>query len=360
MQLHEPAWWYAPTSWQQHALSPFAGLWGWAAERRVRTTRPYRSPLPVICAGNFTAGGTGKTPLALLLAQMLMDRGERPAFLTRGYGGRVKGPHRVAPTIDSAADVGDEALLLARAAPTFLSADRARGAQAIASFAGLSPPTVIVMDDGLQNPGLAKDLTIAVVDGRRGLGNGEVIPAGPLRAPLAFQLGLADAILVNRPIGEPAGSSPVAQLLRQRFHGPVLEASVAPSGDLDWLRGKQVVALAGIGHPERFWRLLDALGADVVERIAYPDHHAFDERDAARVLARASDLQATIVTTEKDLVRLSGAKGAAADLRETAHAIPIRLQLDDRDVVRLGSLVDTALANRRRSPPQLSADAPSP
>ena len=364
MPAEEPSWWYAAEAGgkpgaQPRLLSgllrPIAHLWGAAAVRRFANTTPFRSALPVICVGNFTAGGTGKTPLSIHISRALLAHGERPAFLTRGYGGRHKGPRRVDLGVDSAADVGDEALLLARAAPTLVSRDRARGAATLAAFSGLSAPTVIVMDDGLQNPGLAKDLTIAVVDGRRGIGNGEVIPSGPLRAPLAFQLGLVDAIVVNRPpsrsAGQPEGENEIARVLRQRFIGPVLEASVEPDGDQAGLAGARVVALAGIANPGRFHDLLAAMGAEIVEKLNYRDHHPFTEAEARHVLARAATLQADIVTTEKDWVRLPRSPGALGELRDRARPLPIRLAFGERDALRLASLLERALTERRKRTP---------
>jgi len=176
-------------------LQPVAALYGWAATALYWRATPYRSRLPVICVGNFTVGGTGKTPLVLYLCERLKAAGHEPVAFTRGYGGRLSGPYWVNAKSDVARDVGDEALLLAKAVPTLVARDRRAGAQAIET--GPHSVTVIVMDDGLQNPGLAKDLALAVVDGSVGLGNGRVMPAGPLRAPLAFQLELTDAIVVN-------------------------------------------------------------------------------------------------------------------------------------------------------------------
>ncbi len=358
MPVREPGWWYGPQNvpendhqkrWPAAALGPAAGVWAWAARRRQARAQPVRSALPVICVGNFTAGGTGKTPLSILIAQLLVRAGERPVFLTRGYGGRVRGPYRVMPSLDTAADVGDEPLLLSRYAPVIVARDRVAGARVAAADAGISPPTVIVMDDGLQNPGLAKDLTLAVVDGRRGLGNERVMPAGPLRAPLDMQLGLADAIVVNTPPG--AGNTPghyVAADLRQRFQGPVLEVTVEAVAEGLQLEGARVLALAGIANPARFYALLDALGADVVGRAEFADHHAFNESDASRVLEEARRLDARIVTTEKDWVRLVGRGGRLAELRERAETLPVRIALSPRDAERLSSLVEAALIRHRK------------
>lgn len=346
----EPSWWYAdgPTAISR-LLRPVARLWGAATERRIERATPSQASLPVICVGNFTAGGTGKTPFSLHLAKMLRDRGERPAFLTRGYRGRHAGPRTVDFAVDTVDDVGDEALLLARAAPTIVSRNRALGAATIANFSGLSPPTVIVMDDGLQNPGLRKDLSIAVVDGRRGFGNGEVIPSGPLRATLAFQLGLVDAIVLNRPSGNDGfQADTIARDLRQRFQGPVLQATVQPCTDTANLTGVRVLALAGIANPARFHATLATLGADIVERISFPDHHGFSDADAARVIPRAKALNARIVTTEKDWVRLIGRSGACAELRELAYALPIEMHINQSDTAQLVALIDTAITKRRK------------
>jgi tetraacyldisaccharide 4'-kinase len=309
--------------------------------------------LPVICVGNFTAGGTGKTPLSMLVAELLGKKGESAAFLTRGFGGSVAGPRRVSTGTDTAHEVGDEALLLARHAPTTVARNRALGARSIEAFSGTSPPTVIVMDDGLQNPDLAKDLSLAVVDGRRGFGNRRVIPAGPLRAPLEFQLERADAIVVNQQLRPDASSrctsGEVAAELRRRFPGPVLDAWVEPDSTGLQLAGARVVAFAGIGNPQRFFAMLETLDADVVDRVAFRDHHAFTDADAKRLIERTDATGSRLVTTEKDHVRLIGRRGALAELRERSLALPIRLCLEARDTARLDSLLESMLKRRREA-----------
>jgi len=346
VRLDEPAWWYAPEIRPAaHLLAPIAAIYARAAEWRYRRGSPYRSRLPVVCVGNFTAGGTGKTPLALLIAHELVRIGERPVFLTRGYGGKDAGPHVVDARTGTAAQVGDEALLLAEAAPTIVSHDRAKGARAAQHLQGR--PTVIVMDDGLQNPALAKDVSIAVVDGRRGLGNGRVLPAGPLRAPLAFQLGLVDAIVVNdRSHGE--AQTDLAASLRCVFRGPVFTARVAPEGDLAWLAASPVVAFAGIGDPRQFFAMLEQRGARVLDAIAFPDHHAFSEQDASRLLAAADRSGARLLTTRKDLARLRGLGGERGRLRERAHAVAIRLVLGEPDAGKLHDLLTCAVQSGRQ------------
>jgi tetraacyldisaccharide 4'-kinase len=337
--LEEPSWWYggAPTP---ALLAPLGRLYGGIAEWRFRRHAPYRSRLPVICIGNFTAGGTGKTPLSILIAKMLQAQAVAPAFLTRGYGGRESGPAWVDTEAGGADRFGDEPLLLARAAPTVVARDRALGAQLIeASGRGI---TAIIMDDGLQNPSLAKDLTIAVVDGVRGLGNGAVIPAGPLRAPIDFQMGLVDAVGVT----VNGDTTETLELMRHRFPGPVLELQRSAAGEVDWLRNTPVVAFAGIANPERFFALLEQLGAAVAQRIAFRDHHTFTRDDAERLLALAARHDAALVTTEKDWVRLQGNPELPPRLLDEARTLAIETTLAARDRKRLDSLLATAMQKR--------------
>lgn len=343
MPLDEPAWWYDRGRPPPRLLMPIARAWGWAAKRRFAQTKPYRCWLPVICVGNFTAGGTGKTPLSILIARELQMLGAKPAFLTRGYGGKIRGPRRVDLALHTAGDIGDEAMLLAHEAPVMISADRVRGARLLESDAGLAAASVIIMDDGLQNPGLMKNLSIAVIDGHRAFGNEQVIPAGPLRAPLAFQLELAGAIVVNRT--SPAEDPPeITERLRQRFPGPVLEAWPQPDGDFDWVAGSRVLAYSGIANPERFFGLLERLGATVVQRVAFPDHHAFSEADARWLLKSAAAEGVQLVTTEKDSVRLVGATGARGELAVATRTLAIRLGMSERDRSRLIALLEGLLA----------------
>lgn len=335
MRLDEPVWWYRPGKAPAiaRALRPVSILYGWAVARRFRRAEPYRSSLPVICIGNLTAGGTGKTPLAMHIGQILLDMGELPVFLTRGYGGRITGPHRVDRS-DTAREVGDEALLLANVAPTVVSRDRAVGARAIEDAASAS---VIVMDDGLQNPSLHKDLTIALVDARRGIGNGEVLPAGPLRAPLQLQLGLVDAIFLNRRPGHDDDTR--LDWLTAEFAGPILTAAPEPKDDVAWIRGARIVAFAGIGHPERFFSLLEELGGEVVATVPLPDHHAFTAKDAERILDLADLLEAIVITTEKDYVRLGDASGPLAKLKARSRTLGIRLVPDRISTAKLNDLL---------------------
>jgi tetraacyldisaccharide 4'-kinase len=274
----------------------------------------------VLCVGNFTLGGAGKTPAALWLAKMLQDAGERPFCLSRGYGGSLSGPKLVDAHGDVAAQVGDEALLLARVAPTVVARDRPAGAQA-AIAAGAS---VIVMDDGLQNASLVKDFTIAVVDGRRGLGNGRVFPAGPLRAPLAAQLASSDALLV---IGDgEAGRDIGAKAALPLFHGRLVADAAA-------LKARRVLAFAGIGDPDKFFATAEAAGIAVARRQAFPDHHCFSAEEAAELIMRAEHDGLALLTTEKDRARMAGEPLLVA-LAARVHVLPVALAVDEADALR--------------------------
>ncbi|MGE0701583.1 MAG: tetraacyldisaccharide 4'-kinase [Hyphomicrobiaceae bacterium] len=329
-------------------LSPISVVWGAVSVHRFRTGAAFQAALPVVCIGNLTAGGTGKTPMALLVADILRRLGKAPVFLSRGYGGRLRGPHWVEPDRDLARDVGDEPLLLARSAPVVICADRAAGARAISERMG--PSAVVVMDDGLQNGSLAKDIVIAVVDGRRGVGNGLVMPAGPLRAPLAFQLGLVDAVIVNTPLGAGSGDAAPMPALRHLAplgdRGLVLAATTSPVGDTSWLREKPILAYSGIGAPERFFDLLEHLGATLVARQAFPDHHAFTPGEARALLAMARDKGAVLCTTAKDLVRLGGNDADMTTLRAVSRVLPVRTGLAPSDLVQLEHLIEGLLAAR--------------
>jgi len=340
MPALEPSRWYGGGSWQRALLMPVAMIYRRIAERRFRHTTPYRSRLPVICVGNFTAGGTGKTPMSLFVADLVTEAGGSPWFLTRGYGGRLDGQELVDRSRHTAADVGDEPLLLAERAPTVVSRDRALGAEFIERQA--PPDAVIVMDDGLQNPSLAKDLTIALVDGRRGVGNCEVIPAGPLRAELGFQLKMTDLIVLTgdwnafaeRQIDAFPESRPIAKLA----------AAVLPSGDVAWLKGAKVIAFAGIANPQRFFFLVEKLGGDLLETFSFPDHKTLSRADASELLAAAEQANARLVTTEKDYVRLNGLDGARREVKASARVLTIAFSFSDADRAQLLERIKAAMA----------------
>lgn len=275
-------------------LTPAAWVYrGGVAIRSLIAPAAWRASVPVICVGNVTVGGSGKTPLALAIAARLAERGRAVHFLTRGYGGREKGPLRVDPARHTATDVGDEALLLAAAQPTWVGANRAASAKLAISASA----EVLVMDDGLQNRSLVRDLAILTVDGGFGLGNGRILPAGPLREPLAAVLRRTDAVAI-------VGNDETGFRRLLPAHVPVLAARIAPGPEAAELAGQRAVAFAGIGRPDKFFDTLADIGVDLAERIAFPDHHPYRPNDLAMLRQRARQLDARLVTTEKDWVRL--------------------------------------------------------
>ncbi|MFZ4532121.1 MAG: tetraacyldisaccharide 4'-kinase [Alsobacter sp.] len=307
-----PAWLLAP------AGAVFGSITAWRMQRPGA-----KAPVPVVCVGNFTAGGAGKTPTAIAVAERLRQAGRRPVFLSRGYGGTVREPVQVDPARHQAAQVGDEPLLLARHGPTVVSPDRVRGAAMAAALGD-----VIVMDDGLQNPSLAKDLRLAVVDGAAGIGNGLCVPAGPLRAPLAVQLRHVDAVVL---IGAGQGGADVA--VRAAAAGvPILTGALMPDpAAAARLAGRRVLAFAGIGRPGKVFATLEALGATVGARHAFADHHAFTRAELDGLMQEAARGGLVPVTTEKDRVRLEGMlTPAQAAVLET---LPVRLVLDAPEVL---------------------------
>ncbi|NIA71194.1 tetraacyldisaccharide 4'-kinase [Pelagibius litoralis] len=282
--------------------------------RRARAT-PWQAPVPVICIGNLVAGGAGKTPVALSLLAILQAQGLNPAALTRGYGGGEAGPLQVRPGSHDAAAVGDEALLLAEAAPTWVARDRAAGAQAAAA-AGAN---VIIMDDGFQNPSLKKDLSLLVVDGAYGFGNGHVIPAGPLRERPSGGLARADAVVL---IGDGPGRSDLGAV---GDTVPILKASLTATDDM--LAGRRVFAFAGIGRPEKFFQTLRDLGAELAGVEAFADHQPYDSITLERLRLKAKAFDAALVTTAKDAVRLG--PEAPRDIT----VLDVILAWDDKDAL---------------------------
>ncbi len=314
----------APWFWQRDGvlpalLSPLAAVYAAATARRVAQAG-WRAPVPVICCGNASAGGAGKTTLALDLGARLVARGRSVAFLTRGYGGRIVG--RVLP--EHGADAaGDEALLLAAVAPTYVGGDRAASARlAVAEGA-----EILVLDDGLQNASLAKDCSFLVIDGAAGFGNGRVIPAGPLREPVAAAASRCRAAVL---IGADVGGALVA--LPPGL--PVLRAELRAAGAA--LAGVRVFAFAGIGRPEKFFATLEAAGAVVAGRRGFADHHVFSAAECAAVLRAAAGLGAVPVTTPKDAARLP------ASLRGRVRVIGVDLVWEDTGM--LERLLDDVLA----------------
>lgn len=327
--MRAPEFWSADgrDHWLGRALAPLGALYAGLGRLREELASPVRAGVPIICVGNLVAGGAGKTPTALAILMLLNALGARPHALSRGYGGSARGPLRVDPASHVVSTVGDEALLLAGVAPAWVSADRVAGAKA-AVEAGAS---LIVMDDGLQNPSLTKDLALVVVDGGFGFGNRRLIPAGPLREPIARGLARCQAIVLIGPdtLGleaELAGSAK-----------PVLAAELVPGPEALRYRERPVVAFAGIGRPAKFFATLEAVGALVVERHPFPDHHRYTDDEIMR-LCEAASRQGGYkpVTTMKDYVRLP------AEARLMVDVLSVELVWRDESAIRrlLAPLVD--------------------
>jgi tetraacyldisaccharide 4'-kinase len=332
--MREPPFWWRAAGIESRLLAPAAAIYGAVAASRL-SRKGHRASVPVICIGNPTLGGAGKTPTAIAVVHMLKAAGERPVFLSRGYGGGRRGPLVVAPDQDRAADVGDEPLLLARAAPTVVAHDRVAGAKT-AHAAGAS---VIVMDDGFQNPSLTKDFSVLVIDGRRGLGNSKVFPAGPLRAPLDAQLARADAVVLVGAVGEDAAAARHAAEARKL---PLFRARLEPDREvIAALTGQRVLAFAGIGDPEKVFATLREAGIAVAATRSFADHHRYTPADA-RELCRQADAEGlTLVTTEKDTARLQG-EAALAELAARVCVLPVGLVLEQEAA--LGKLLIDRLA----------------
>jgi tetraacyldisaccharide 4'-kinase len=334
--MREPAFWHRPPSWISLLLTPLGALYGLVAGWRLQR-EGFDAGVPVLCVGNYHVGGAGKTPMVLALTKLLRDRGETPVVLSRGYGGRLRGPIKVDPERHAAADVGDEPLMLARTVPVVVACDRIEGV-ALARSQGAS---VILMDDGFQNPAIAKDASLIVIDGDRGLGNGRVFPAGPLRAPLPPQLNRTDALIV---VGDGTAAGAVAAAIAAQGK-PVLSAHLrADDASVASLRGKRVLAFAGIGDPVRFFRTLRACGIEVVAERAFPDHHPFSEDEIETLIAEAKRDALTLVTTEKDLARLRKAEGLPGRARDI---VPFAVTLEFEDAAKLRKFISERLFKAR-------------
>lgn len=314
-----PSFWWRKSDWRAWALAPASIAYGVVAGRRMQRARRAPVDAPVLCVGNFTVGGEGKTPVAIALCAEAVHRGLNPGFLSRGHGGSLMRPQQVDPHHDGARLVGDEPLLLGRHAPTVVTADRAAGAKKLLE----EGCDFIVMDDGFQSARIHIDYALVLVDAARGIGNGHVLPGGPLRAPLVEQLRHADALLR---MGEGTGADRVVRMAA-RAGRPVFDARLEPL-DAESFAGGRFLAFAGIGNPEKFFATLRRCGAHVEKTRSFPDHHAFSADDVEELTERSQKDGLELVTTAKDIVRLQTALGPVRAFAGRVRVLEIAASFD--------------------------------
>lgn len=320
MRLKTPNFWYEPDNMKARALGFLSLLYSAGHKLRQNTGTAYKSKIPVICIGNIVSGGSGKTPTALSIMDIIKNTGlaKTPCFLTRGYGGRNKGSLLVNKDKHSAADIGDETLLLADKAPTIASAHRGKGAM----LAENKSFGLIIMDDGLQNPQLYQDIKIVVIDGNTGFGNGRLLPAGPLRESLNSGLKKADAFVL---IGEDKQNI-IAQLPTSK---PAFRAKITVLES--WISNTDTpyIAFSGLAHPEKFKKSLEDININITGWHPYPDHYEFSPSDLNALAAEAKEKSARLITTEKDAARLprNFIKDNPLDI------LPIQIKWEDSDAV---------------------------
>ncbi len=311
-----PKFWFQPKGLFAFLLWPLSLLYMFATLLRTWVTFPYKGELPVICIGNATVGGAGKTPTVLALIHLFQKKKINVVCLSRGYGGFLKGPLLVDSSRHVAAAVGDEPLLLAQEAPTYIAKDRIAGLRTLQES-----EACVLMDDGYQNPSIYKDTNVLVIDGPRGFGNGFIFPAGPLREPFSFSIKRADAIVV---IGIPCPSlEPILQSLPQ----PIFYATLQPRDSVKPLLNQKFVAFCGLANPAKFFATLKENQIPIVQEIVFPDHYLFENKDMENLISIAQKLDAHLITTEKDWVRLR------KEYRPLVISFPVVLQWQDESQV---------------------------
>ncbi|MDP3895597.1 MAG: tetraacyldisaccharide 4'-kinase [Mesorhizobium sp.] len=324
MASEAPPFWWGRSDWRAGLLYPLSAAYGFVATHRLENARREKTGVPVLCVGNLTVGGAGKTPVAIAMANQARAMGLTPGFLSRGHGGRLSSrPHLVDPAHDSARSTGDEPLLLARHALTAVSPDRAAAARVLVG----EGCDFLVMDDGFQSARIHHDYALLVVDARRGIGNGHIIPGGPMRAPLIAQLRRADAVLK---MGEGNGADRVVRMA-SRAGRQVFEAVVRPMQG-SGVEGKRLLAFAGIGDPEKFFATVASAGGLVTVSRPFPDHHHYSDEDLADLLAQAKAAGLHLVTTAKDAVRIHHGSPVAEAVLAALHVVEIETVFSPENV----------------------------
>ena len=337
MVSEAPPFWWTEADWRAYALWPVSQLYGLVAGRRMRRGRRADIPVPVICVGNFTVGGAGKTPTAIAIARAAKARGLKPGFLSRGYGGSLDVTTVVDPHHHRARAVGDEPLLLAREALTVIARRRAKGAMKLVEEGA----DLIIMDDGFQSAQLVFDYALLVIDTRRGIGNGHLVPGGPVRAPIPEQMRQASALLS---IGD---GNAADRLIRQAARaGKAIHPATLVTVGADDLEGETVMAWSGIADNEKFHRTVRQTGAKLEATRNFSDHHHLSDDEAADILDYAEAQGYRLLTTAKDSVRLAGGHGRAEELREKSRVIEVEIRFDDPKGP--DAIIDAAIANARR------------
>lgn len=319
-----PPFWFEKPSFKSWLLWPISYLYNRGATLKMLSTASTKVDVPVLCIGNFVAGGGGKTPTALAFAKSLKARGFKPGFLSRGYGGRVNVPTLVDRKKFNALDVGDEPLLLAKMAKTVVSADRVAGAKLLIK----NGCNFIIMDDGFQNPSLNKDFCLVVVDSRRGIGNGFTIPAGPLRADIQTQITKTDSVLI---VGSDNGADEIIRKTA-RSGKPIYHSNLVMEKPEQW-ENKSLIAFAGIADPEKFFESLRKQGAKLELIRSFGDHHYFHKDEILEMLDRAKHLKAKLVTTAKDYVRFLGMGELHETFAKKLSVVHVELKFDDTNAI---------------------------
>ena len=337
MVSEAPPFWWQKAGWQAWLLSPFSLLYGKIAGRRMRTAKRASVAVPVICIGNFTVGGAGKTPTAMAIARAAVAKGLKPGFLSRGYGGTLDVTTLVDPGQHRSADVGDEPLLLAREAVTVISRKRVEGAHRLVK----EGVDLIIMDDGFQSARLTFDYALVVIDTRRGIGNGYLVPSGPVRAPIGEQMRQANALLA---IGNGDAAD---RLIRQAVRaGKAIHSATLVTVGAEDLREQVVMAWSGIADNEKFFRTVNETGAHLYVSRSFPDHHYLSDDEVEDLLDHALAHDYQLVTTAKDSVRLAGGHGRSEELKEKSRVIEVEIRFDDPKGP--DAIIDAAIANARK------------